>query len=70
MLNLSNNQDKPESNPTVQFERTQIQAHAQPQMAISYFCRIDFASHRCILVFAVNAALSLFYWAACGPIKK
>ena len=70
MLNLSNNQDKPESNPTVQFERTQIQAHAQPQMAISYFCRIHFASHRCILVFAVNAALSLFYWAACGPVKK
>ena len=37
MLNLSNNQDKPESNPTVQFERTQFQAHAQTQMAIFFF---------------------------------
>ena len=54
----------------MQFERTQFQAHAQPKMAISYFCRIHFASHRFILVFAVNAALSLFYWAACGAIIK
>ena len=69
MLNLSNNQDKPENNPTVQFERTQFQAHAQTQMAISFFSRIHFASHRFLLVFAVNAALSLFYLAVCGPIR-
>ena len=69
MLNLSNNQDKPENNPTVQFERTQFQAHAQTQMAISFFCRIHFASHRFLLVFAVNAALSLLYSAVCGPIR-
>ena len=69
MLNLSNNQDKPENNPTVQLERTQFQAHAQTQMAIFFFCRIHFASHRFLLVFAVNAALSLLYSAVCGPIR-
>ena len=38
-------------------------------MAISFFCRIHFASHRFLLVFAVNAALSLLYSAVCGPIR-